>query len=152
MNMPQSLSQIYLHIIFSTKNHLPTIRPEIETELYAYVASVSNTLSCHAHKIGGTENHIHIACNLSRILPVSKLLEEVKKSSSKWMKTKGNKYQNFTWQNGYGAFSFGRSQLPAVVKYIEDQKEHHCKVTFKEEYLAFLKRYAIEYDERFVWD
>ena len=150
--MPQSLSQIYLHIIFSTKNRLPFIKPEIEPELYAYMATIFDQLSCHAHKIGGTENHIHIACNLSRTVTVSKLLERVKKGSSKWIKTKGTIYQKFAWQVGYGAFSFGRSQLQTVIQYIENQKEHHRKVTFEEEYLEFLKKYGVQYDERYVWD
>ena len=150
--MPQSLSQIYLHIIFSTKNRLPFIKPEIEPELYAYMATIFDQLSCHAHKIGGTENHIHIACNLSRTVKVSHLLEKVKKGSSKWIKTKGLEYKKFYWQVGYGAFSFGRSQLGQVLDYIGKQKEHHQKVTFEVEYLAFLKKYDVEYDERYVWD
>ena len=150
--MPQSLSKILLHIIFSTKNREDFIRPEIESELYAYMASICNEYDCHAHKIGGVENHVHIACNFSRTISVSKLLEYVKKSSSKWIKTKGEIYRNFFWQNGYGAFSLGMSQLPGVIKYIEQQKEHHRHKTFQEEYLAFLKKYKVEYDERYVWD
>lgn len=150
--MPQSLSKILLHIVFSTKNREPLIRPAIENELYAYMASICNEYRCHAHKIGGVANHVHIACNLARTIAVSDLLEEVKKSSSKWIKTKGNAYQKFFWQNGYGAFSFGMSQLPTVIKYIENQREHHRQKTFQEEYREFLKKYKIEYDEKYVWD
>ena len=150
--MPQSLAQILLHIIFSTKNREPLIHLEIEKELYAYMASICNDNGCYAHRIGGTQDHIHITCNLSRTITVSKLLEEVKKSSSKWIKTKGDLYKNFTWQKGYGAFSLGMSQLTSVKKYVEQQKEHHKHKTFKEEYLEFLEKYQVKYDERYVWD
>lgn len=150
--MPQSLSKILLHIVFSTKNRQQLIRPEIEDELFAYMAAICNDHHCHAHKIGGVADHVHIACNLARTIAVSELLEEIKKSSSKWIKTKGNAYQNFFWQNGYGAFSLGMSQLPTVIKYIENQRKHHRQKTFQEEYREFLKKYKIEYDEKYVWD
>jgi putative transposase len=150
--MPQSLSQILLHIIFSTKNREPLILPEVEKDLFAYIASICNELDCFAPIIDGVKDHVHIACNLSRTIAVCDLLEEVKKSSSKWIKTKGSFYKNFTWQRGYGAFSLGMSQLPALKKYVLNQKEHHCKKTFQEEYLELLKKYKVEYDERYVWD
>ena len=152
VKMPQSLAQILLHIVFSTKNRGPLIQPEIENELYAYMASICNASDCHAHQIGGVQNHIHIACNLSRTISVSKLLEEAKKSSSKWIKTKGAAYQNFAWQNVYGAFSLGMSQLSTVKQYIAQQKKHHKHKTFQEEFREFLNRYKVEYDERYVWD
>ncbi len=116
------------------------------------MASICNELGCHAHLIGGVADHVHIACNLSRTISVSDLLEDVKKSSSKWIKTKGSFYRNFGWQNGYGVFSLGISQLEVVKRYIEGQKKHHRRKTFREEYLDFLNRYKIEYDERYLWD
>jgi len=145
--MPQSLANILVHVIFSTKNRAPLILPETEDELYPYVASI-----CRAHAVGGTENHLHIACSLARTITVSRLIEEIKRSSSKWMKTKGARYRAFAWQNGYGAFSIGQSQLGSLKGYIARQKEHHRVKTFEEEFREFLKRYQIEYDDRYVWD
>ena len=150
--MPQSLAQILLHISFSTKNREPFIQPDVENELYAYMAAICNNMGCHAHQISGISDHVHIACNLARTVAVCDLLEDVKKYSSKWIKTKGRIYHNFAWQAGYGAFSLGMSQLDTVKKYIGRQKEHHRKKTFQEEYLELLKKYNVKYDERYVWD
>ncbi len=150
--MPQSLANVLIHIVFSTKDRAPLIQPGIEEELIRYLASVCRACGSPAHKIGGTEDHVHIACSLSRTITVSKLLEEVKKSSSKWIKTKGTRYSHFSWQAGYGAFSIGQSQLGALKHYIKAQKEHHRRRTFQEEFREFLKKYRIEYDERYVWD
>jgi REP element-mobilizing transposase RayT len=104
------------------------------------------------HEIGGIEDHVHLLVSLPRTLPLSKLVEEIKKSSSKWIKTKGNLYSNFAWQSGYGAFSIGQSGYDDLRKYIQTQKEHHKKVTFQDEYRAFLKKYCIAYDEKYLWD
>ena len=150
--MSQSIAQVLIHIIFSTKNREPFIRPEIESELYAYIVSISSTFGCYVHEIGGMQDHIHMACNLSRTISISKFLEEIKKPSSKWIKTKGIAYQNFKWQNGYGAFSVGMSQLLGVKRYITEQAKHHRYKTFKEEYIEFLKKYKVDYDERYLWD
>jgi putative transposase len=150
--MPQSLANILIHVIFSTKNRAPFVDPEIENELFPYLASICRACDSPAQAVGGTENHVHIACALSRTITVSKLLEEVKRSSSKWIKTKGVNYGTFAWQNGYGAFSVGQSQLGALRRYIAGQKEHHRVRTFEEEFREFLKRYQIEYDEQYVWD
>ncbi|MDZ7288596.1 MAG: IS200/IS605 family transposase [candidate division KSB1 bacterium] len=150
--MPQSLSKILVHVIFSTKHRQPLIRPEIETELFKYMASICREYESPALIINGTVDHVHILLSLSRKIALSDLLEKVKKSSSKWIKTKGAFYENFYWQNGYGAFSIGQSGVEAVKEYIAKQKERHRKKTFQEEYRAFLKKYQIEYDERYVWD
>jgi putative transposase len=147
--MPQSLSNILLHIIFSTKNRVPLIPAEAALELYRYLASVSATHGCPAHKIGGTENHVHICCSLARTQTCAKLLEELKTDSSKWMKTR---VEGFAWQNGYGAFSISQDQLSAVKEHIERQREHHATVSFEEELRELLRRYCIPYDERYVWD
>ena len=136
--MSQSLAQILLHITFSTKYQRPTIYPEIEQELFAYIVSICNDCGCYVHQINCTKDHIHIACNLSRTTAVSKLIEEAKKTSSRWIKTKDQKYEQFYWQKGYGAFSVGMSQLEIVKNYIANQKEHHQYKTFKDEYLEFL--------------
>ncbi len=109
--MPQSLSNILLHIVFSTKHRHPFIDPEIEPELFKYLATISQTLDCPTHAIGGADDHIHIACSLSRTIPVSKLIQELKQDSSKWIKTKHDRFTDFAWQNGYGVFSIGQSQL-----------------------------------------
>ncbi|MEX2485804.1 MAG: transposase [Brumimicrobium sp.] len=148
--MGQSLVKNYLHIVFNTKHLGPLIDLEIEEELHSYLGGVCNRLECRAIKVGGYTNHI--LCMQSIKIVLIKLLEELKKHSSKWIKTKCDKYKNFNWQDGYGAFSVNPTEVNVVVNYIANQKEHHQKKTFENEYRAFLKKYNVEYDERFVWD
>lgn len=149
--MGQSLVKNYVHIVFSTKNHQKLIDGGIEDELYAYLGGVCKLLECQPIKIGGHHDHAHILCMLSKNLALAKLLEEVKSHSSKWIKTKGDPYKNFYWQEGYGAFSVNPSEIDVVADYISRQKEHHLKRSFQEEYRAFLRKYQVEYDERYVW-
>jgi REP element-mobilizing transposase RayT len=150
--MSQSLSKVYVHITFSTKNRYPFIDSTIEPELYAYLGGVCKALECHPIRIGGHNDHIHICCLLSKKIAQIKLLEEIKKESSKWLKTKGKRYEKFYWQEGYGIFSVNPSEIEKVVEYIDSQHEHHKKRTFQEELLAFLKKYNVEYDEQYLWD
>ncbi|MBK9731316.1 MAG: IS200/IS605 family transposase [Chitinophagaceae bacterium] len=150
--MSQSLVKNYLHIVFSTKYRQELIYPPVEQELHAYLGGVCKSLECHPIKVGGYTDHIHILCMLSKKIALMKLLEEVKSHSSKWIKTKGSNYSNFYWQDGYGAFSVNPSDIDRVIKYITNQKAHHSKKTFQDEYRAMLKRYEVEYDERYVWD
>ncbi|WP_026452446.1 IS200/IS605 family transposase [Aequorivita capsosiphonis] len=150
--MGQSLVQNYIHIIFSTKYRQPLIHAPVEEELHAYLGGICNRLECQSIKVGGYTDHIHILCKLSQKIALMKLLEEVKSHSSKWIKTKGEDYRNFYWQNGYGAFSVNPSQVDRVIAYIENQHKHHSKKTFQEEYVEFLMKYKVAYDERYVWD
>jgi len=150
--MAQSLSNILLHIVFSTKHRRPLIDTTVEPELFAYLAKACNTLDCPSHAIGGTGDHVHIACSLSRTVTVGKLIQELKQDCSKWIKTKGRPYGDFAWQNGYGAFSIGQSQLPNLRRYIANQREHHKRLTFQDEYRELLKRYDVQFDEQYVWD
>ena len=150
--MPQSLVKNYLHITFSTKNRMPLIKSEIEDELQNYIGGICKSLECYPIKVGGYFDHIHILCLLSQKIALMKLIEEVKSHSSKWIKTKGDDFKSFYWQNGYGAFSVNPTEIELVKKYIINQHEHHRKMTFKEEYLKFLKKYNVEYDEKYVWD
>ena len=150
--MPQSLSYIYLHITFSTKKRYPFIDKTIEQELWSYIGGICKMLECNPICIGGNNDHIHICCTLSRKITQTKLLEEIKKESSKWIKTKGERYKKFYWQSGYGIFSVNPSEIDKVVKYIDDQHEHHKRRTFQDEFLAFLKKYNVKYDERYLWE
>ncbi len=150
--MPQSLSSILIHLVFSTKNREPFISRAIEPELHPYMASIFRALKSPSLAIDGTTDHVHILLSLSRIMKIADVVEEVKTESSKWIKTKGREFRNFHWQKGYGAFSIGQSNLSQLKRYIRGQKEHHRRVTFQDEYRKFLKRYEIPYDERYVWD
>ena len=150
--MSQSLSKILLHIVFSTKNRMNMISPNIIKELHAYLAGICRMHDSEAFRVGGTENHVHIACTLPRTLSVNKLLEEIKKSSSIWIKKNDSRFQGFAWQAGYGAFSMGQSQLDRLIHYIDTQKEHHQRKTFQEELLELLHKYEIKYDEKYLWD
>ncbi|MCF6156838.1 MAG: IS200/IS605 family transposase [Candidatus Brocadia sp.] len=150
--MSQSLTNLLIHIIFSTKDRVLLIKQDIEGQLHSYMAEVFKSYDSHAIIIGGTENHIHTLCSLSKKIPLSKVIEEVKKSSSKWIKTKDSEYGRFYWQNGYGAFSIGHSMKESTMQYIRNQKEHHKNKTFQEEFLMFLNKYHIQYDERYIWD
>lgn len=150
--MGQSLVKNYIHIIFSTKHRAVLIHPPVQDELFSYLGGICKEMECPPIKIGGHKDHIHILCMLSKKTALMKLLEEVKSHSSKWMKTKGPELINFFWQNGYGAFSVNPTDIARVIAYIENQEEHHRKKTFQNEYKAFLKKYKVEYDERYIWD
>jgi REP element-mobilizing transposase RayT len=150
--MPQSFVKICIHLTFSTKHRLPMIDEKIKDELWAYLGGICNSLECIPISIGGFNDHIHLCCFLSKKLSVVKFVEEVKKQSSRWIKTKGTRYSNFYWQEGYGVFSVNPSELDVVKKYIESQAEHHQKKTYQDELRAFLKKYNIDYDEKYVWD
>ncbi len=150
--MGQSLAKNYVHIIFGTKHREPLINSTIEAELHNYLGGICNRLECYPIKVGGFTNHIHILCLLSKKIALMKLVEELKSHSSKWIKTKGAAYQNFYWQDGYGAFSVNPSEIDAVVVYIANQHEHHRQHSFQDEYRVFLKKYNVEYDERYVWE
>jgi REP element-mobilizing transposase RayT len=150
--MSQSLSKVYVHITFSTKNRVALIDANIKTSLFEYLGGICKGIECNPIKIGGHRDHVHILCLLSRKIPQMKLLEELKKKSSKWVKTKGKEYSDFYWQNGYGIFSVNPTEIDLVVKYINNQEEHHKKVAFQDEFRAFLKKYKVEYDEKIVWD
>jgi REP element-mobilizing transposase RayT len=150
--MAQSLSNVLLHIVFSTKHRRPWIDAAIEQELFKYLATVCKTLGCSSHGIGGADDHVHIACSLSRTVTVSKLVQELKQDSSKWIKTKGERLADFSWQNGYGAFSVGQSQLDDLRGYIATQREHHQRISFQDEYRRICARYGVAIDERYVWD
>jgi len=150
--MGQSLVKNYIHIVFSTKYREPLIHQPYENELHSYLGGICKNLECHPIKIGGYIDHIHILCMLSKKIALMKLIEEVKSHSSKWIKTKDELLRNFYWQDGYGTFSVNPSEIDTVIAYIENQHEHHKKITFQDEYRAFLKKYKVEYDERYVWD
>jgi putative transposase len=150
--MGQSLVQNYIHIVFSTKYRQPLIHPPVETELHAYLGGVCNELDCPVLKVGGYVDHIHILCMLSKKIALIKLMEEIKSHSSKWIKKQGVTYDNFYWQDGYGAFSVNPYDVDIVVAYIANQHEHHRTKTFQDEYRAMLHKYGVDYDERYVWD
>ncbi len=149
--MAQSLSKIRVHMVFSTKGRVPYLDDVIRPELYAYASTVMKNLNCPAIQIGGTEDHIHVLCTLSKNVSMAKLVEEVKKPISHWLKSKGDEYRNFQWQNGYGAFSVSQSDVKSVQEYIVNQEEHHQKLTFQEEFRRLLERHEIEFDERYLW-
>lgn len=150
--MAQSLSKVLLHIVFSTKNRQKTISKHLRAKLHAYLAGVCRAKGSEAYRVGGTDDHVHIACTLPRTLTMAKLVEEIKKPSSSWMKQQEGGTAQFSWQAGYGIFSLGQSQLPALLRYIDNQEEHHRTKSFKEEFLELLEKYGVEYDEKHLWD
>ena len=150
--MPQSLSAVLVHLVFSTNHREPFITSAIEPELQKYMASIFRALKSPSLAIDGTNDHVHALFSLGRVITIADLVEEIKTESSKWIKTKGIEFKNFHWQKGYGAFSIGRSNLASLKRYILGQKKHHRRITFQDEYRKFLAAYGIEYDERYVWD
>ena len=150
--MPQSLVHNYIHITFSTKNRYPFIDKNIRNELFSYLSGICKKQECYPVIVGGYNDHIHILCLLSQKIALMKLIEQIKSHSSKWIKTKGEQYQNFYWQRGYGAFSVNPAQIKIVEDYIKNQEKHHQKRSFQDEYRAFLKKYKIDFNEKYVWD
>ncbi len=148
--MGQSIAQNYLNLITGTKNRLPLITTEVETPLHGYIAGAFKNMKSPVLAINSVPDHIHILFRLSKNYALAKVVEEFKKESSKWVKTKG--VLNFKWQIGYGAFSVSPSGLKAVERYIQNQKEHHKKQAFREEVEEFMDKYgASEYEREFFW-
>jgi REP element-mobilizing transposase RayT len=151
--MPQSLAKILVHTVFSTKDRRPLLRDHgIREELHRYIGGILNQLDCQPVIVGGVENHVHMLCALSRTCQAAEMVKEMKRGSSLWLKTKSADLFDFAWQRGYGIFSIGFSQIKTVQNYIARQEEHHRKVSFQDEFRELLKRYEIEFDERYVWD
>lgn len=150
--MPQSLARLHIHLIFSTKHRQPLITDPVRDALHAYMATVLKNLGCAPVLINSMPDHVHILFELARTVSVSQAVEEVKKSSSRWIKTQGTEFASFAWQAGYGAFAVSESNVPTVRDYIAHQQEHHRRKSFQEEYRAFLERHGVVYDEKYVWD
>jgi len=150
--MPQSLSLVVIHVIFSTKERHPFLDDGTRPKLHAYLATVARNAGCECYRAGGVADHVHLAIRLSRTLTIASLVENLKTSSSKWLKTESPALKAFAWQRGYGCFSVGPSDLDSLCAYIDNQAEHHRTRTFQEEFRMFLKKYGVEYDEAYVWD
>lgn len=150
--MPQSLSKVLVHIIFSTNSREPWLDANVRPRMHAYLATICRDLGAEFVHVGGVADHVHIVTTLPRTLSQAQLIEQIKKTSSKWIKTLDARYRAFSWQRGYGAFSVSPSQTDAVLRYIGSQKEHHRTRTFQEEYRELLRKHGIDFDERYVWD
>jgi len=150
--MPQSLGHILVHLIFSTKERRPFLNPANRPRMHAYLATLCRDLKCEAYRVGGVSDHVHLAIRLHRTISVAALVEDIKKKSSGWIKEEGEEYRDFYWQSGYGAFSVSPPHLEDLIRYIDNQEEHHRKESFQDEYRKFLRRYGIDFDERYVWD
>jgi putative transposase len=153
-NLSQSLANLAVHIVFSTKNRKPRLKSdELRNELFAYAAKIQRAnIDSPAIVIGGTEDHVHILCELSRKFSIMKVVQEVKTETTKWLKKQSPETADFTWQGGYGAFSVSESNVPQVKDYIQNQEEHHRRMTFQDELRVLCRRHNIELDERYVWD
>ncbi len=150
--MPQSLSNTLIHIVFSTKNRKNFIDEGIESHLFGYIGGICNEQKCKTIIVGGYLNHVHIFCKLHRPLSQSDLVKEIKSNSSKWMKTQGDQYLDFYWQDGYAVFSVSQSKAIVLINYIKGQKLHHQKATFKDEYLDLLTLHEVAFDPQYLWD
>ena len=148
--MAQSLSKVYIHVVFSTKHRKRLLNKQINAELKAYIIGCLSNIKSYTYEIFINPDHIHILCTLPRTITQATLISKIKTPSSKWLKEKG--IPNFRWQDGYGIFSVSSSAIGAVKTYIQIQNQHHHKRTFKEELRLFFEKYEIEYDERYVWD
>ncbi len=149
--MAQSLSKLFVHIVFHTKHSEKIIKKDVKPELYAYMASIIKDNESIPIIINGVEDHVHVLCVMSKNIALSKLVELIKKHSSRWIKTKGNHYRNFGWQNGYGGFSVSPSLHKVTKNYIANQVNHHKTRTFKDEYLELLKMHGIDFNEDYLW-
>ena len=149
--MAQSLSKIYIHLIFHIKTTSPLIRIDDLERVHSYIGQLVNTTGCKEIRVGGMGDHVQILFLLSRDTTISHIVEEVKRNSSRWIKSVGSHYRMFAWQNGYGAFSVSQSVVSKTLDYINNQQEHHKKRSFKDEYKSFLESYNVQYDENYVF-
>jgi REP element-mobilizing transposase RayT len=147
--MAHTYSSVLIHCVFSTKERRKLIRPEFQQDLWAYLGGIARFRGMKALSVGGVEDHVHLLLSLPANVALSTAMQKIKSAASKWLHEKWGQAE-FEWQEGYGAFSIGISQVPDALTYIEGQTEHHRHRDFDEEYLAFLKKHEIEYDPRYV--
>ncbi len=150
--VPQSLSKVYIHLVFSTKDRARSLSDECRPDLHLYLGGILKGLGCTPVEINTEPDHAHILFLLSRTEPLSEIVGHLKKSSNDWLRMRGPEFSEFFWQGGYGAFSVSQSRLEHVQAYIRNQREHHRVSSFQDEFREFLKAHRIEYDERYVWD
>lgn len=151
--MPQSLAQIYLHIVFSTKERKTFLKDKaLRIGLHKYLFGICENLKCPSLQIGGVEDHVHILCRFGRSIEVEELLRDLKRDSSVWIKQQPGAPSDFYWQSGYGAFSVSPSHIDPLIQYIANQEEHHHQESFQDEFRRLCKLYGVEIDERYVWD
>ena len=151
--MPQSLSQVYLHTVFSTKDRVPCLSDiALRADLHAYMGGIMKKLGCNPVTIGGVADHVHILSTLSRTVPIAEFVKETKRISTDWLNDQKAFQARFKWQAGYGAFSVSPTHVNGVTRYIENQEEHHRTITFQEEFITLLEKNRLSYDERWVWD
>ena len=150
--MSHSFISQLMHCVFSTKERRPMITPELQTRLFQYIGGIARENKMKLLAAGGVEDHVHLLISMPSTIAVSKAMQLVKGGSSKWIHETFSEHRLFQWQEGYGAFSIGISDVERTVKYINTQAEHHAKMDFKTEFLAFLKKHEIEYDTRYIFD
>jgi putative transposase len=151
--MPQSLSAVYIHLVFSTKERRPFLRDHaIRTSLHAYLGAASKQLECPPLQVGGVEDHVHLLCRFGRTITQAEWVKELKRVSNLWLKDQGSDYFDFQWQGGYADFSISQSKGADVIEYIASQERHHATMTFQDELRALLRKHNLEWDERYVWD
>lgn len=150
--MPQSLARIYVHVVFGTKHRIPWLVDKIRPELFAFMAGSLNQMGSNPVCIAGVSDHAHLLFRLSKSHALSRVVERVKTDSSVWLKTQGGNFEDFSWQNGYGAFSVDESSLEVVTKYVSSQELHHQRLSFKDEARRIFIAHKLEYDEKYFWD
>jgi putative transposase len=150
--MPQSFTCLHYHLIFSTKNRLPAIAPDLQTRLYDYIGGILRSEKSVLLAAGGMPDHVHLLCSLSKELAIAEALRLIKSNSSKWIHETFPEHRTFAWQAGYGAFAVSYSHLDSVKRYIARQAAHHRRTTFQEELVAFLRKHNLPFDERYLWE
>ena len=151
--MPQSLSVVYIYLVFSTKDRRPFLRdPKIRASLHAYLGAVSKKLDCAPILVGGVEDHIHLLARLGRTITQAEWVKELKRVSNQWLKEEATGLADFQWQGGYADFSVSQSNLQQVKEYVAAQEQHHQKMSFQDELRALLRKHQVEWDERHIWD
>ena len=152
-SMPQSLSQVWLHLVFSTKDRRALLQNAgFRDEMFRMLSHQVSEIGCFSKLSGGWIDHVHIVCGLCRTVTIAQLVEHVKTETSRWAKKVPNGSKEFTWQAGYGAFSVSQSNLDRVVAYVEQQEKHHRKRTYQDEFRELCRKHNLEIDERYVWD
>lgn len=151
--MPQSLSVVYIHLVFSTKDRSPYLRdPKLRADAHAYLGEISRRLDCTPMLVGGVEDHVHMLARFGRTIAQADWVKELKRASNVWMKEQGPAYSDFQWQGGYSGFSVSASNLDRVLKYIANQEEHHRQMSYQDEVRALLRKHKEKWDERYIWD